>query len=223
MQADRPGELVIQNAQKAQELLVAMPFVALSNHASLQDFQCGKQGRGSVALVVMRHRSAAALFHGQARLRAIERLNLGLLIHAQHQRLLRRIQIQAHHIRQFLQKLGVPRELERRVPMRLEMVTLPDVVDGRLAHPLGFGELPTTPLRHAFRLGTQRRRHDRRDLAPPVAWFAAPPRGHFPHTVQPLLGKALTPQRHRLAIHRQPAGDRAVRLAFGRRQHDPTP
>jgi hypothetical protein len=33
MQADLPGELVVQTAQKAQELLVSMPFVALSNHA----------------------------------------------------------------------------------------------------------------------------------------------------------------------------------------------
>src|ERR1019366_5724011 len=78
------------------------------------------------------------------------------------------------------------------VPVRLQLETLPDIVNGRLAHPLGFGQPPTTPLRHAFRLGGQRRRHDRRDLALPIAWLAASPRGHFPHTVQPLLRKALT-------------------------------
>ena len=214
---------MVQTAQKAQELLVPMPFVALADHAPLQDFQGGKQGGGAVALVVVGHGSAAALFHRQARLRAIERLNLRLLIHTQHQRLLRRIQIQAHHIGQFLQKLGVARQLEGLVPMRLEMVRLPDVVDRRLAHPLGVGQLPTTPLRHAVRLGVQRRGHDGRDLAPSVAWLAAPSRRHFPHTVQPLLDKALAPQPHRLAIHRQAAGDRVVRLAFRRRQHDPTP
>ena len=223
MQAHRPRKLLVQPAQKAQELLVSMPFVTLSNHPSLQDIERSKQGGGAVAFVVVGHGSAATLFHGQARLRAIERLDLGLLIHTQHQRLLRRIQIQAHHVRQFLQKLGVARQLERLVPVRLQLVALPDIVDRRLAHPLDLGQLPTTPLRHAFRLGGQRRRHDRRDLALPVAWLAAPPRGHFPHTVQPLLRKALAPQRHRLAIHRQAAGNGAVRLPCGRRQHDPTP
>ena len=107
--------------------------------------------------------------------------------------------------------------------MRLQMMALPDIMDGRLAHPLSLGQPSTTPLRHAFRLGGKRRRYDGRDLASPVAWLAAPSRSDFPHSVQTLLGEALAPQRHRLAIDRQTAGDRVVRLAFGRRQHDPTP
>jgi hypothetical protein len=45
-----------------------------------------------------RQGSAATLFHGQARLRAIQRLDLALFIHAEHDRLLGRIEIEAHHI-----------------------------------------------------------------------------------------------------------------------------
>src|ERR1700676_1692160 len=107
--------------------------------------------------------------------------------------------------------------------MRLQMVSLPDIVDGGLAHPLGLGEQPTTPLGHASRLGAQRRRHDRRDLAPPVAWLAAPARGHFPQTVQALLRKALAPQRDRLAIDLTSSGNGIVGLPFSRRKHNPTP
>src|ERR1700687_487445 len=107
--------------------------------------------------------------------------------------------------------------------MRLQMVSLPDIVDGGLAHPLGLGEQPTTPLGHASRLAAQRRRHDRRDLAPPVAWLAAPARGHFPQTVQPLLRKALAPQRDRLAIDLTSSGNGIVGLPFSRRKHYPTP
>src|ERR1700687_3974580 len=107
--------------------------------------------------------------------------------------------------------------------MRLQMVSLPDIVDGGLAHPLGLGEQPTTPLGHALRLGAQRRRHDRRDLAPPVAWLAPPPRGHFPQTVQALLRKALAPQRDRLAIDLTSSGNGIVGLPFSRRKHYPTP
>src|ERR1700686_2590501 len=107
--------------------------------------------------------------------------------------------------------------------MRLQMVSLPDIVDGGLAHPLRLGEQPTTPLAHASRLGAQRRRHDRRDLAPPVAWLAAPARGHFPQTVQALLRKALAPQRDRLAIDLTSSGNGIVGLPFSRRKHNPTP
>jgi hypothetical protein len=41
-------------------------------------------------------------------LRAIQRLNLALLVHAKNDCLLGRIEIQAHDIGQFLQKPGVP-------------------------------------------------------------------------------------------------------------------
>jgi hypothetical protein len=42
----------------------------------------------------MRHRSAASLFQGEARLRAIERLNLALFICAKDDRVFRRVQVQ---------------------------------------------------------------------------------------------------------------------------------
>ncbi len=98
MQAYLSGELLVEAAQKLQELLVAMPLIALSDHPSLQDLQSGEQRGRSVAFVVMRHGSAASLFHGQARLRAIQRLDLALFIHAEHDGLLRRIEIEAHHL-----------------------------------------------------------------------------------------------------------------------------
>src|SRR3984893_15471204 len=113
-----------------------MSLIALSDHLSLQDFQSGEQRGRSVALIVMRHGSATALFQRQARLGAIQRLNLTLFIHAEHNRLLRRIQIEAHHIGQLLQELGIPRQLESFHPMRFEIVTPPDVVDGGLADSL---------------------------------------------------------------------------------------
>jgi len=61
------------------------------------------------------------------------------------------------------------------------------------------------PAPAAAELGGQRRRHDRRDLALPVAWLAAPPRGHLPHTVQPLLRKALAPHQNRCSELVQPS------------------
>src|SRR6516164_1951365 len=97
------------------------------------------------------------LFWRQARLRSIQSLNLALLIHTEHQGLLRRIQIQSDHVGQLLQKASIPRQFEALHPVRLEIVTAPDVTDGGLADVLVFGHQAATPLRHPFWLGLKRR------------------------------------------------------------------
>ena len=134
-----PGqEIPDRDAQEAQELLMAMTLIALSHDPPLQDLQGRKQRGRAVAFVVVRHRATAAFFHGQARLRAIQRLNLALLVHANHHRLLGRIQVKAHHVGQLLQKPRVARQLEALHPVRFYMVAPPDVADRRFAHSLAF-------------------------------------------------------------------------------------
>src|SRR5450631_2230890 len=113
MERNLARKLPVQPAEKPQELLMAVPFMALSNHTSAENLQSGKQRGRAVAFIVMRHRPAPALLERQARLRTIQGLNLAFFVHTQHDCLLRRIQVQAHHVRQFLQEFGIPRQLER--------------------------------------------------------------------------------------------------------------
>jgi hypothetical protein len=47
-----------------------------------------------VAFVIVSHRAGAALFHRQAGLSAVERLDLALLVHRQHDGMRRRIDIE---------------------------------------------------------------------------------------------------------------------------------
>ena len=49
---------------------------AASEHGAVEDIQRGKQGRGAMPLIVVRHGAAAAFLQRQARLRAIECLDL---------------------------------------------------------------------------------------------------------------------------------------------------
>jgi len=70
------GRLGIDPAQELEPFLVAMARHALADDAAGGDLEGGEQGRGSMALVVMRHGAAAALFQRQARLSAIQRLDL---------------------------------------------------------------------------------------------------------------------------------------------------
>jgi len=80
----------------------------------VQHVERRKQGRGAIALVVVRHGAGSSLFHGQAGLGAVERLNPALFIDAEDQRFIRRIEIEPDHI--------LARDLERLAKMRLQPV-----------------------------------------------------------------------------------------------------
>ena len=90
----------------------------------------------------MRHRSGAALFHGQSRLRTVERLNLALFIDAEHDRLLRRVHIEADDILHFGSKRWIVGDLEGARQMRLETMLsenplhagVADATNGRSQH-----------------------------------------------------------------------------------------
>jgi len=86
-------------------LPLQVPGQAVTDDGSLQDVEGGKKGGCAVAFVIVRHRSAAALFHGQARLGAIQGLNLALFIHTQHEGFIGRIEIESDHIGQLFDAL----------------------------------------------------------------------------------------------------------------------
>src|SRR4030042_3310866 len=120
-------EFSIQTFQEFEKLLMPVPSKTLPDDLTLSQFERRKECRGAVALVVMGHGSTAAFFQRQTRLRAIQRLNLTFLVHAEHQAFLRRIEIETHYVSQFLQKPGIPRQLERLYSVRLKTMTLPDL------------------------------------------------------------------------------------------------
>ena len=80
------GDLAVDRAQELQELNVAVAGQALADHRAGEHVQRGEQRGGAVALVVVGHRARPARLNRQGRLRAVKRLDLGLLVHAQHDR-----------------------------------------------------------------------------------------------------------------------------------------
>jgi hypothetical protein len=90
--------LPIDGPQEAQELVMAVALHALSDHRTGGDIQRGKQGGGPMPLVVVRHGASPALLHRQPRLGAIECLNQALLVDAQHQGFVRRVEVEADDI-----------------------------------------------------------------------------------------------------------------------------
>src|SRR5688572_6981810 len=83
--------------------------------------------------VIMGHRPGTALFQGQTRLRAVECLDLALLIDGKHQRLLRWIDVKADDVLDLRDQVGIVGDLEAAHQMRLEAVFGPDALHARVA------------------------------------------------------------------------------------------
>src|SRR6185437_11495139 len=80
----------------------------------------------SIALVVVRHRSTTALLNRQPRLRAVQGLDLALLVGAQDDGMLRRVEIETDDRLKLFSKLGIVADFERPRQVRLEAMLVPD-------------------------------------------------------------------------------------------------
>src|SRR6202044_3300083 len=72
---------------------------------SVDEIEGGEQGRGAVALVVMRHRAGAAGLERQAWLGAVEGLDLALLVDREDDGMRRRIDVEANNVLEFVSEL----------------------------------------------------------------------------------------------------------------------
>ena len=95
----------------------------------VEDVERSEQGRGAMALVVVRHGAEPALLQRQARLGAIESLDLALLVERKHDGVGRRIDIEPDHVAQLVDEVRIVRELELPITVRLKPVRLPDAPD----------------------------------------------------------------------------------------------
>src|SRR5215510_12510567 len=123
-----------------------MTIVAHADHPAIGGVQGGEQGRCPMPFIVVGHSSAAALLQGQARLRAVQGLNLAFLIHAQHHSMFGRIEIKPHDGLQFFRKLRVITDFEGPCQVRLQPVGVPDATNRRLTHAGGRGHGAGAPM-----------------------------------------------------------------------------
>ena len=86
--------------------------MAVALHAAVADLafenvEGGEERRHAVAFVIVSHRADAALFHRQAGLSAVERLDLALLVHRQHDCMRQRIDIEPDDIGELFEDVRV--------------------------------------------------------------------------------------------------------------------
>ena len=143
--------------------------VAGVGHLAGGDLQGGEQRGGAVPDVIV-----AALFgdpgpQRQHRRGPLQRLGLGLLIHAQDDSLVRRVEVQAHHVADLGLQLRVGGELETLRPPRLQPELPPHLGDLHIRQAQLSGQQPGRPVRHPqpLRRRLQRRQHHRHIIGGP--------------------------------------------------------
>ena len=100
-----------------------------------------------MAFVVVRAALQLPRPQRQQWLRAVQRLNLALLIHAEHQRVIGRVHIQAHDVAHLLDQQRIGRQLESIGTMRLQAEGTPNPADRHPAESGGFGQSARAPMR----------------------------------------------------------------------------
>lgn len=187
----------LNRIEKLTKFAAALPLVQLPDHLPRPHIQGSKQRGGPVASIVVRAPLNLPRAHRQQRPRPVQCLNLCVLIHAQHQRFVWRIQVQANDITDLLDKERILGKLERFGPMRLQAERSPDPADGALTEAAGLRHVPATPVSGRLGRGLQCQRQD-----PLHVGIASTARGAgtglIQQAVQPTGDKALSPAANRL-------------------------
>jgi thioesterase domain-containing protein/acyl carrier protein len=106
-----PGHGRVDRVEKLEKLLTPMTSMAFTKDFARRDVERGEERRGAMPAIVMGAALGRAERHRQHRRRAIQRLNLALLVDTQDQGSIRGRQIQPHNVTDLLDKERIPRQL----------------------------------------------------------------------------------------------------------------
>jgi hypothetical protein len=100
-----------------------------------------------MAFVIVGSPLGLARQHWKDRLSTAQRLDLTLLIHAQHKRMMRRIHVQAHDVPHLVDQQRIVGQLKRFAAMRTQPKRSPDATDRRLTQPGPCRQRAAAPMR----------------------------------------------------------------------------
>ena len=153
---DASGDVPVDLPEEREPLFVRVRLVVVVDDPARQIVEGCEERRRAVARVVVRLRADVPDPERQARLRALERLALGLLVAAEDDGVLRRVEVEADDVPELGREVRVLRDLERPREVRLDAVLVPDEAHGVLRDADGPGHrpgaVPRVPLRRARRL-----------------------------------------------------------------------
>ncbi len=113
MDVEIVGDVGFDLVQELAELGRAVAGIALADDTAGGDVEGGEQGGDAMALVVVAHPGRLARPHRQQGLAAVERLDLRLLVDAQHDGALGRSDVKPDDVAHLGHEIGIGGELER--------------------------------------------------------------------------------------------------------------
>ena len=155
MQIEFSGSGLFNGLQKSDKFLTPVSGQALPDDRAIKHVEGGKERRGPMPFVIMRHRAAASPLQRQARLRTIQCLDLTFFIHRQHQGPFGRLQVQPDNIPKLFDKPFVCGDFEGLHPMRLQPVVLPDALNGHMRQSRLLRQRARTPMGRSLWLPMQ--------------------------------------------------------------------
>ena len=213
----------VDPAQESQELLRPVAWHAFPDDEARLHVQRGEERGGAVALVVVGHRGSAPFLERQPGLGPVERLDLGLLIDAEHDRTVRWIEVEADDLGDLLLEHRVVRDLEPLHDMRLQPGIGPDAPHARRRDAHRLGHRRAAPVRGVVR----RLLHGLRDhLQPDLPGKRRHTRGSRLVALEPrhaFIEIPLLPTPDRRLRHARPPHDLNGPHAISCRKHDPGP
>jgi hypothetical protein len=212
------GRAPVDEPQELDPLDVAVPRLAHRDHAAVERVERREQRGRAMALVVVGDGAGTPALHRQARLRAVQGLDLALLVAAEHQGVLGRVHVQAHHVQQLVLEARIARELEAATQMRLEPVALPDTAHGRRARAQVLGQRAGAPVGGVDRPFVQRDVHDARLQLGRHRGWASRARRVLAKRIDATVQEALAPQRHLASIQTRLHGNVLVLPPLGGQQ-----
>ena len=126
------GKRLGDRIEELDELFVRVARKAAAVNLAARHLERCEQTGSSFAFVVVGHPRGQPWAQGQQGLRAVERLNLGLLVDAEDKSLLRRFHVKADDVGHLRRELGILAELERLDSMGLQSVLSPDPEDSSI-------------------------------------------------------------------------------------------
>ena len=112
--------VAVEVLKEREKFLMAMARLALRDDRTVEHVERRKQRGGAVSKVVVGYAFDISQPHRQYRLGALQRLNLALFVHAQDQRLVRRVEVEADYVANLLDEERIGGELKALGAMRLQ-------------------------------------------------------------------------------------------------------
>lgn len=213
------GHIGIDMTQEGEELLVAMTPFALGQDLASSDIECGEQGRGAMADIVVRDPFDVTEPHGQYGLGSVEGLDLGFLVDAQDHGMVGRIEVQPDDVTDFLDEKRIIGDFEMPLAMGLNPEQVEPTLDGALGDAGLLSHGAHAPMGAVGRIGLQRRVDDLGN--PFIVMGSGTPWAQFVmQAFEALFQVTFAPFTDSGVGHTQAFGDRAVGFAFGAGEDD---